>query len=106
MARARARLSPSRTRSASVGADLAASAASAMAGLSLDVVPAVPWPIHRSRVPRVIRLARFLARNRMLTPKYGRLLWRYLWHRLLTPAGWRWRTSGMLFLGRRLELQI
>ena len=54
----------------------------------------------------MIRLVRFLARNRMLTPKYGRLLGRYLRRRLLTVAGWRWRTSGMLFLGRRLELQI
>ena len=55
--------------------------------------------------PPVLRLARFLARNRMLTPNYGRLLWRYLWRRLLTRSGWRWRTAGMLFLGRRLELQ-
>ena len=54
----------------------------------------------------MIRLVRFLARNRMLTPKYARLLGRYLRRRLLTVAGWRWRTSGMLFLGRRLELQI
>jgi acetyltransferase-like isoleucine patch superfamily enzyme len=54
----------------------------------------------------VIRLARFLAANRMLTPKYARLLWRYLWRRLLTSAGRRWRTDGLLFLGRRLELQI
>jgi acetyltransferase-like isoleucine patch superfamily enzyme len=51
-------------------------------------------------------LLRFLARNRMLTPKYGRLLGRYLRRRLLTVAGWRWRTSGMVFFGRRLELQI
>jgi acetyltransferase-like isoleucine patch superfamily enzyme len=58
------------------------------------------------RVPaRVIETLRFLARNRMLTPKYARLGWRYLWRRLLTPAGWRWRTDGPLFLGRRLELQ-
>jgi acetyltransferase-like isoleucine patch superfamily enzyme len=56
--------------------------------------------------PAVVRLLRFLARNRMLTPKYGRLLGRYLRRRLLTVAGWRWRTSGMLFLGRRLELQV
>ena len=42
----------------------------------------------------------------MLTLKYGRLLFRYLWRRLFTSAGRRWRTSGMLFLGRRLELQI
>jgi acetyltransferase-like isoleucine patch superfamily enzyme len=54
----------------------------------------------------VIRLVRFLARKRMLTPKYGRLLFRYLRRRLLTVAGWRWETSGMVFFGRRLELQI
>jgi acetyltransferase-like isoleucine patch superfamily enzyme len=53
----------------------------------------------------VIETLRFLARNRMLTPKYARLGLRYLWRRLLTPAGWRWRTDGLLFLGRRLELQ-
>jgi len=49
---------------------------------------------------------RFLARNRMLNLRYARLLGRYLRRRLLTRAGWRWRTDGMLFLGRRLELQI
>jgi acetyltransferase-like isoleucine patch superfamily enzyme len=53
-----------------------------------------------------MRLLRFLARKRMLTLNYGRLLFRYLRRRLFTVAGWRWRTSGMLFLGRRLELQI
>jgi len=53
----------------------------------------------------VLRLTRFLAQNRMLRPKYGRLLWRYLWRRFLTRSGWRWSTAGMLFLGRRLELQ-
>jgi acetyltransferase-like isoleucine patch superfamily enzyme len=60
-----------------------------------------------SRVPPpVIRLARFLAEKRMLTPKYARLLWRYLWRRLLTAAGWRWRTNGLVFFGRDLELQV
>jgi acetyltransferase-like isoleucine patch superfamily enzyme len=60
-----------------------------------------------SRVPpAVIRLARFLAEKRMLTPKYARLLWRYLWRRLLTAAGWRWRTNGLVFFGRDLELQV
>ena len=49
---------------------------------------------------------RFLARNRMLTPRYALLLLRYLRRRLLTVAGWRWSTDGPLFLGRRLELQI
>jgi acetyltransferase-like isoleucine patch superfamily enzyme len=54
----------------------------------------------------VIRLIRFCARNRMLTPKYALLLGRYLRRRLLTPAGWRWRTDGPVFFGSRLELQI
>ena len=53
-----------------------------------------------------MRLLRFLARNRMLSPKYGRLLARYLWRRFLTPAGWRWETAGMVFLGRDLQLQV
>jgi acetyltransferase-like isoleucine patch superfamily enzyme len=54
----------------------------------------------------VIRLLGFLARNRMLNPKYARLALRYLRHRLFTLAGWRWETTGLLFLGRRLEIQI
>lgn len=51
-------------------------------------------------------MLRFLARNRMLTPRYARLFWRYLWRRLLTRAGWRWRSEGPFFLGKRLELKI
>jgi acetyltransferase-like isoleucine patch superfamily enzyme len=54
----------------------------------------------------VIRLSRFLARNRMLNLKYARLLGRYLRRRFLTAAGWRWRTDGMLFLGRGLEMHV
>jgi acetyltransferase-like isoleucine patch superfamily enzyme len=54
----------------------------------------------------VIRLTRFLARNRMLTPRYGRLLGRYLRRRLFTRAGWRWRTDGPVFFGPGLELEI
>ena len=54
----------------------------------------------------MIRLIRFLARNRMLTPKYARLALRYARRRLFTAAGWRWETDGLLFLGRRLEIQI
>jgi acetyltransferase-like isoleucine patch superfamily enzyme len=42
----------------------------------------------------------------MLTPRYARLFWRYLWRRLLTPAGWRWHSEGPLFFGRGLELKI
>ncbi len=53
-----------------------------------------------------MRLLHFCARNGMLNTAYGRLLWRYLWRRFLTTAGRRWKTSGMLFLGRRLELEI
>jgi acetyltransferase-like isoleucine patch superfamily enzyme len=49
---------------------------------------------------------RFLARNRMLTPRYARLLWRYLWRRWLTRAGRRWRSDGPFFFGKGLELKI
>jgi acetyltransferase-like isoleucine patch superfamily enzyme len=53
-----------------------------------------------------VRLVRFLAVNGMLTPKYGRLLLRYLRLRLFTTAGRRWSTDGMLFLGKALQIQI
>lgn len=49
---------------------------------------------------------RFLARKRMLTPRYGRLLLRYMWRRFFTPAGWRWQTDGPVFFGKRLQIQI
>jgi acetyltransferase-like isoleucine patch superfamily enzyme len=42
----------------------------------------------------------------MLNSAYGRLLWRYLWRRLLTQAGRRWQTTGMVFLGRKLAIEI
>ena len=51
-------------------------------------------------------MLRFLARNRMLTPRYARLFWRYLWRRLLTSAGRRWASDGPFFLGKGLELKI
>ena len=51
-------------------------------------------------------LLRFLARNRMLTLRYARLAVRYARRRLLTSAGWRWETDGLLFLGRGLQIQI
>ena len=54
----------------------------------------------------MIRTLRFCARNGMLNWRYARLLGRYLRRRLLTVAGRRWRTDGLLFLGRGLELQI
>ena len=56
--------------------------------------------------PAVIRTLRFCARNGMLNWRYALLLWRYLARRLLTSAGRRWQTDGLLFLGRGLELQI
>jgi acetyltransferase-like isoleucine patch superfamily enzyme len=54
----------------------------------------------------MIRTLRFLAAKRMLTPLYACLLWRYLWRRYLTVAGWRWQTDGPVFFGKDLELQI
>lgn len=54
----------------------------------------------------MIRLSRFLARNGMLNHRYALLLWRFCWRRTLTRAGRRWHSDGMLFLGRRLELEI
>ncbi len=51
-------------------------------------------------------MIRFLTRHQMLNHRYALLLWRFSWRRLLTRAGRRWRTDGMLFLGRRLEIQI
>ena len=54
----------------------------------------------------MIRTLRFLAANRMLNRRYARLLWRYLWRRFLTPAGWRWETDGPVFFGTGLQLQI
>jgi uncharacterized protein YbdZ (MbtH family) len=54
----------------------------------------------------VLSLLSFLKRNGMLTPKYARLAVRYAWRRLLTPAGWRWQTDGLLFFGRKLQIQI
>jgi len=54
----------------------------------------------------VVRLIRFLARNRMLTPSYARLALRYARRRFGSSAGWRWETDGLLFLGRGLQIQI
>ena len=54
----------------------------------------------------MIRTLRFCARNGMVNPSYGRLLLRYLRRRLLTVAGRRWSTDGLVFFGKGLELQI
>ncbi|HEY8466532.1 MAG TPA: acyltransferase [Solirubrobacterales bacterium] len=55
---------------------------------------------------RLTRFVAFAYRNGMLRPKYAVLLWRYLWRRFLTPAGWRWETDGPVFFGRGVRLQI
>jgi acetyltransferase-like isoleucine patch superfamily enzyme len=54
----------------------------------------------------VIRSIRFFAAHGMLNARYARLVWRYLWRRYLTRAGWRWETDGPVFFGKRLELEI
>jgi acetyltransferase-like isoleucine patch superfamily enzyme len=54
----------------------------------------------------VLRTLAFARRHGMLNLRYARLLWRYLWRRFLTPAGWRWETDGPVFFGKDLELQI
>ena len=54
----------------------------------------------------MIRTLRFLAAKDMLNARYARLLWRYLWRRFLTPAGWRWETDGPVFFGKDLQIQI
>lgn len=54
----------------------------------------------------MIPTIRFLSRQGMLNRKYGRLLVRYLWRRFFTAAGRRWRTNGLVFFGRGLELEI
>jgi acetyltransferase-like isoleucine patch superfamily enzyme len=69
-------------------------------------VVAEPDPRLESESPGPAGLVRFLARNGMLNWKYARVLLRYLRRRLLTTAGYRWRTDGPLFLGKRLEIQI
>lgn len=53
-----------------------------------------------------LALLRFLARNRMITPKYALLGLRLLSRRLFTRAGRRMRLDGMLFLGSGVKLQV
>jgi acetyltransferase-like isoleucine patch superfamily enzyme len=64
---------------------------------------AVPPPAPRRYGLAVLR---FAAAHGMLSPKYAALALRFFRRRLLTVAGRRWRTDGMLFLGPRLQIQI
>ncbi len=49
---------------------------------------------------------RFASAHGMLNAKYAALSLRFFRRRLLTVAGRRWSTDGMLFLGPRLQIQI
>jgi acetyltransferase-like isoleucine patch superfamily enzyme len=51
-------------------------------------------------------LLRFLARNRMITPKYARLVARLVRRRWLTPTGRRLRLDGLAFLGSKVTIEI
>src|SRR5437660_12789459 len=51
-------------------------------------------------------LLRFMARHRMLTPKYARLVVRLLRRKLLTPYGRRLGLEGLAFIGPKVILQI
>jgi acetyltransferase-like isoleucine patch superfamily enzyme len=53
-----------------------------------------------------IAALRFARAHGMLNAKYARLLVRFFRRRLLTAAGRRLETDGMVFLGPRLQLQI
>jgi acetyltransferase-like isoleucine patch superfamily enzyme len=66
--------------------------------------PTLPVEPPSRRGP--IALVAFLARNRMLTPKYALLALRLVRRRFLTPAGYRMRLAGMLFLGGGVTLQV
>jgi acetyltransferase-like isoleucine patch superfamily enzyme len=51
-------------------------------------------------------LLRFLARNRMLTPKYARLVARLVRRRWMTPGGRRLSLEGLAFIGPKVSLEI
>jgi acetyltransferase-like isoleucine patch superfamily enzyme len=53
-----------------------------------------------------LALLAFLLRNRMITQKYAVLAVRLLARRFLTPAGYRMKLDGMVFLGPGVKVQI
>jgi acetyltransferase-like isoleucine patch superfamily enzyme len=65
-------------------------------------VRAAPASLHGGP----LALLRFMARNRMLTPKYARLIARLARRRLLTPTGRRLVLDGLCFIGPKVTLQI
>jgi acetyltransferase-like isoleucine patch superfamily enzyme len=68
---------------------------------------APPLPASAERKRRgPLALVAFLARNRMITPKYALLVLRLVRRRFLTPTGYRMRLGGMVFIGRQVGIQI
>ncbi|HEX4759495.1 MAG TPA: acyltransferase [Thermoleophilaceae bacterium] len=67
-----------------------------------DAVRHAPAPLHGG-LPALVR---FMARHRMLTPKYARLVVRLLRKRFLTPYGRRLKLDGLAFIGPGVVLQI
>ncbi len=53
-----------------------------------------------------LTMARFMARHRMLRPRYARLVLRLLVRRFLVPSGRRLRLDGLTFLAPRVTLEI
>jgi acetyltransferase-like isoleucine patch superfamily enzyme len=70
-------------------------------------------PISGGPVPKTVpagrqpwALLRFLLRNRMITPKYARLLVRLARRRWLTRTGRRLRLDGVVFIGPKVTIEI
>ncbi|MGI8632923.1 MAG: acyltransferase [Solirubrobacterales bacterium] len=53
-----------------------------------------------------LALLRFARKHRLLSAKYANLAVRYARRRWLTTAGHRWQTDGLVFLGRKLQIQV
>ena len=71
----------------------------------LPEAPALPAEVPPRRTGP-LALLRFLARNRMITPKYAVLALRLVRRRVLTRTGRRMALDGMLFLGPRVVIEI
>jgi acetyltransferase-like isoleucine patch superfamily enzyme len=70
-------------------------------------IDAVPAAVRGEPPPRhggPLALLRFMARHRMLTPKYARLLARLAWLKL--RLGRRLQTDGLCFVGPGVQLEV
>ncbi len=75
----------------------------------LDSSAAAAEDLRRAPAPLrggPLELLRFMRRNRMLTPKYARLVLGLLRRRFLSPTGRRLDLDGLCFIGPRVTLQI